>query len=71
MDQVIIDNINNIVGCKDELYILGDFCFKGKKPIEYRARINCQKVHLILGNHDQEKKFVEQDNFFASVNYVK
>jgi len=71
MNKTILDNINNVVGFDDELYILGDFCFKGKKPIEYRSRINCQKVHIILGNHDKEKDFIEQESGFDSVNYVK
>jgi calcineurin-like phosphoesterase family protein len=71
MNKTILDNINNVVGFDDELYILGDFCFRGKKPIEYRNRINCQKVHIILGNHDKEKDFLEQESGFTSVNYVK
>lgn len=71
MNKTILDNINNVVGFDDELYILGDFCFRGKKPTEYRNRINCQKVHIILGNHDKEKDFLEQESGFTSVNYVK
>lgn len=52
MDQTIIDNINNTVSAKDDLYILGDFSYKsGKSPIEYLKQINCKK-HLIIGNHD-------------------
>jgi calcineurin-like phosphoesterase family protein len=58
MNKSILDNINNIVNFDDELYILGDFCFRGKNPIEYRSRINCQKVHIILGNHDKEKDYL-------------
>lgn len=69
MNKTIINNINNIVGFDDELYILGDFCFKSKNPLDYRKRINCQKVHIILGNHDKEKDFIESG--FLSINYVK
>jgi len=76
MDQVILDNINNTVKQEDTLYILGDFCFKGKHPIEYRSRINCNYVHIILGNHDKISQFVEYLNIddvmgFSSVEYVK
>lgn len=52
MDQVMIDNINEVVMPKDELYVIGDFAFRGAKPKDYLDRINCKKVILILGNHD-------------------
>ena len=71
MDQVIFDNINEVVGVDDTLYILGDFCFKGKKPIEYRSRIMCQDVHLILGNHDRRSDFKDDLQGFSSVQDVK
>ncbi len=72
MNKTILDNINKVVGFDDELYILGDFCFKSKKPIEYRSRIICQKVHIILGNHDKEKDYFNQEESgFLSINYVK
>jgi hypothetical protein len=75
MDHVILDNINKIVGQGDTLYILGDFCFKGKKPIEYRSRMLCQDVHLILGNHDKRTDFINSNtddmSGFSSVQEVK
>jgi hypothetical protein len=75
MDQTIFNNINEVVGQDDTLYILGDFCFKGKKPIEYRLRILCQDVHLILGNHDKRTDFIDEDvsdiSGFSSVQEVK
>lgn len=76
MDQIIFDNINEVVGPDDTLYILGDFCFKGKKPIDYRIRIACQDIHLILGNHDKRTDFYPSDlvtdmNGFSSVQEVK
>lgn len=70
MDQVMFDRINDAVGVNDTLYILGDFCFKGKKPIEYRSRIVCQNVHLILGNHDKRSDY-KDDLVFSSVTEVK
>lgn len=71
MDQVIFDNINEVVGANDTLYILGDFCFKGKKPIEYRSRIVCQDVHLIFGNHDKRSDYKDDLQGFSSVQDVK
>ena len=75
MDQVILDRINETVGVDDTLYILGDFTFRGGKPIEYRSRIICKDVHLILGNHDKRTNYeVFRDGTisgFASVQDVK
>ena len=68
MDQVIIDNINKVVKPEDTIYFLGDFSFKGKKPVDYASRIVSQDIHIILGNHDKEKDF---DESFKSVQYVK
>jgi calcineurin-like phosphoesterase family protein len=76
MDQIIFDNINEVVGHDDVLYILGDFCFKGKKPLDYRVRINCRNVHLVLGNHDKRTDFYPDEltvdmQGFSSVQEVK
>ena len=52
MDEILIKNWNNIVKNEDDIYILGDFCYKsGKNPKEYLNRLNGKK-HLIVGNHD-------------------
>ena len=67
----MFDNINEVVGVNDTLYILGDFCFKGKKPIEYRSRIVCQDIHLILGNHDRRSDYKDDLQGFSSVQDVK
>lgn len=76
MDRIIFDNINEVVGYDDTLYILGDFCFKGKKPLDYRAHINCRDVHLIFGNHDKRTDYYLDEittdmNGFTSLNDVK
>lgn len=52
MDKTIIDNINYLVKSTDDLYILGDFTYKGGDPVEYLKKINGRK-HLIVGNHDK------------------
>ena len=76
MNKTILDNINKVVKQDDTLYILGDFCFRGKKPLDYRLRINCRDVHLLLGNHDRRKDFYIDENTvdmngFSSVQDVK
>ena len=54
MDEILIRNTNRLVMPSDTLKIVGDFCMsKNFDTIKYyRDRINCQNVHLILGNHD-------------------
>jgi calcineurin-like phosphoesterase family protein len=76
MDQVMLDRINETVGTDDTLYILGDFSFKGKKPIDYRIRIKCQDIHLIMGNHDKKTDYYPSENVvdmngFSSMQEVK
>jgi calcineurin-like phosphoesterase family protein len=53
MNAAIVNNINSIVGQDDILIHLGDWSFGGFEKIEeFRNRITCQNIHLILGNHD-------------------
>jgi calcineurin-like phosphoesterase family protein len=53
MNQVLVDNINNMVGENDILIHLGDWSFGGfEKVQEFRDRILCKNIHLVLGNHD-------------------
>jgi calcineurin-like phosphoesterase family protein len=69
MDSTIIDNINATVKPKDTLYFLGDFCHRGGDPKKYRKKINCEDIHIILGNHDNEAKFSKKD--FSSIGLMK
>lgn len=53
MNTALVDNINNKVGENDILVHLGDWSFGGFEFItEFRNRILCKNVHLVLGNHD-------------------
>jgi calcineurin-like phosphoesterase family protein len=53
MNDTIVNNINAIVGQDDILIHLGDWSFSGFEFIsEFRNRIVCQNIYLILGNHD-------------------
>lgn len=56
MNDTLIDNTNAIVGRDDILYYLGDFALSPKQISELRARINCQNIILIMGNHDPHDK---------------
>jgi calcineurin-like phosphoesterase family protein len=57
-DEILIKEINNIVGPDDVLWHLGDFCFGPKHDIfrvarEYRNRIACRHINFVWGNHDR------------------
>ena len=53
MNEEIIKTINKYVEWDDELQFLGDFCFGDRKLTrQWRDRINCQTIHLVLGNHE-------------------
>jgi len=70
-DEVLINNINTVVGRRDFLYHLGDFCFgpTAAKQItfarEILTKINCKNIHLILGNHDPRNKRGQPREEFA------
>ena len=57
MTDAVIDSINRYVMEDDTLYHLGDWSFGGIENIwNFRKRIKCKNVHLILGNHDDHIK---------------
>ena len=72
MNSAIANSINDKVGENDVLVHLGDFSFGGFQNIEeFRKRIVCKNVHLILGNHDHH---IERNKdgvrfLFSSVNH--
>ena len=72
MNDTIADNINEIVNENDILIHLGDFSFGGFDNIsEFRNRIVCKNIHLVLGNHDHhiERNKENIQDLFASVNH--
>ena len=53
MNDTLVNNINEVVGEDDILIHLGDWSFGGFENIEeFRNRILCKNIHLVLGNHD-------------------
>ena len=75
MNDRIVAGINAEVGQDDILFHLGDWSFGGFESIEeFRRRINCRNIHLVLGNHDHHIQRNKDDiqRFFTSVNqYVE
>jgi calcineurin-like phosphoesterase family protein len=71
MNDKIVESINSVVGEDDILFHLGDFSFGGFDNIaEFRNRIVCKNIHLILGNHDHhiERNKGDIQRLFSSVN---
>lgn len=72
MNYQLINNINNIVGENDELYILGDFCVCDEtslleKSFEFAKMIKCKHKHLLIGNHDAD---IEQLSNYNNQNLI-
>lgn len=66
MTQTLIKTLNQYVNHDDTLYFLGDFAFQDHRKIpDLRARINCQTIHFILGNHDHH--ITKYKECFASI----
>ena len=74
MNDNIVNNINSVVGQEDILIHLGDWSFGGFDKIEeFRNRIFCKEIHLVLGNHDNhiERNKGDVQKLFSSVqNYL-
>lgn len=52
MDTTLIKLWNDRVQKDDEVYIVGDFCYRSAKEPEWYLRQLKGKKHLIIGNHD-------------------
>jgi calcineurin-like phosphoesterase family protein len=74
MNDTLVNNINDKVGENDILIHLGDWSFGGFDSIlEFRNRIKCKNIHLVLGDHDHhiERNKNNIQNIFTSVhNYL-
>lgn len=74
MNDTLVNNINELVGQDDILIHLGDWSFGGFERIEeFRNRIVCRNIHLVLGNHDQHirnNKGNIQTLFLSALDYM-
>lgn len=53
MNQILVDNINSVVGEDDILIHLGDWSFGGFDQIaKFRSQLNVADIRIMLGNHD-------------------
>ena len=73
MNESIVNNINKYVDEDDILIHLGDWSFGGFESIkQFRDRLICKNIHLILGNHDhhiENNKEGIQDLFLSVSHY--
>jgi calcineurin-like phosphoesterase family protein len=73
MNDRLVEGINSSVGQDDILFHLGDWSFGGFDSIrQFRDRLVCRNIHLILGNHDQHiaKNKDNVQEIFSSVHNV-
>ena len=74
MNEAILNGINQNVGQDDILICLGDWSFGGFESIEeFRNRIICRNIHLVLGNHDHhiERNRDDVQRLFTSVSHYE
>jgi calcineurin-like phosphoesterase family protein len=72
MNDELVFWINQKVGENDILFHLGDWSFGGFENIEeFRNRIVCKNIHLVLGNHDEhiDRNKDNIQRLFTSVNH--
>lgn len=56
MDELLIENWNNKVPHNEDVYVVGDFAFPRKKPInDILKSLNGKRKILISGNHDDKE----------------
>lgn len=51
MNRTLVQNWNAVVTPEDDVYILGDFYYKGANPLPVLRQLQGRK-HLVVGNHD-------------------
>lgn len=63
MNEKIINNFNSLVGTKDTVFHLGDFCIQHRLDewMYFLQRLN-GRIHLIKGNHDSKKILKKLDD---------
>jgi len=71
MDEVLVENWNNVVGEKDIVIYMGDFCFdrSGEEAKKIAKRLN-GVIHFVLGNHDNDKDIKKMGRFETVSDYL-
>ena len=67
-DRFVLSGLSRLEP-KDELWILGDVCKPNVAAVRaLREAVPCERVHIVIGNHDTGAKFVTSGGF-ATVDY--
>lgn len=61
MWKVMKELWNGRVDNKDDVWIIGDFCFRSDKDPAVYLRALKRKKHLIVGNHDKAMSYLEDN----------
>jgi calcineurin-like phosphoesterase family protein len=68
-DELLLSRLTERVGSDDELWILGDVCKATVAAVRaLREALACERVHIVIGNHDTGSKFLTCGGW-ASVDY--
>ncbi|MEE1196626.1 MAG: hydrolase [Lachnospiraceae bacterium] len=75
MDEILITQWNAVVKDTDDVYIIGDFIYKSKKPAAWYLKQLKGRKHLIQGNHDhqllKDEELVKEFVSIDKMTYVK
>lgn len=52
MDRVLMERWNAAVGDADDVYVVGDFCYRSGRTADWYLKRLAGRKHLIVGNHD-------------------
>ena len=72
MDRCMIELWNNRVSADDDVYIIGDFCYRNHKTADWYLKQLSGHKHLVIGNHDGlTLKNEKAMSYFESVDKIK
>ena len=58
-DRILIENWNRCVKPEDDVYFLGDFCFKSRELAERLRKQLRGRIFFIEGNHDSAARAIK------------
>lgn len=70
MDETLIDYWNRHINKDDTVYHLGDFVFGGISKWENIIPRLKGKIHLVIGNHDNDKVLKKISHYFESIEKI-
>lgn len=71
MNKAIINGINDTVNTDDELYIIGDIAMKPGLAMECLEQINCERITLVEGNHDNVDVLAKSGLLYEVIPYMR